>query len=424
MSGTPPADTFSVASAKISSQDDSTLPALPFDSTSSWTPPADTLSAAVAKTSPRDDSTLPAKPFDSSWTTQADALSAASAVAKRSPQDDSTLPVQFFDSTFSWIPQAEVKFMKAKLTKAVPKLFRIFKNSLKSTSDNYQVKLTTLQTSYYQHNSVNELHENVSSWIASGDKLTRDMKIFMGIKFSMYEFSVSKFQEIIELCQCSHQNGFLLKAYACMTYAYIHSYQGDHEKASVLIDRAKISCLQAAPSYLTCWVFYADAVIQARTHEKDLTPSVKEEIIDLFDFAIAHSYFCEGWERSMICFCHIRKTLFLLGGTTMWLDFNPNYRPTEEDMLWAEKHLKYGLPSKLMNEFSKMTHITVEYYVALSDFNRLRGETVTAREHAKTAKKLYADIGESDQGIEDRLLYRDPFDNILCQKNMHTSHDD
>ena len=296
----------------------------------------------------------------------------------------------------------------------VKKLLVTFEGTLKSTSQTYQKKLTTIQMLYYQHMSVDKLHKKVSSWITSSNELlTCDMKIFMSIKFSIYEISVLRFKKLIEQCQCSRQNAFLLEAYAYMTYAYIHLYYGDHEKASTLIDHAKISCFEAAPSYLTCWACYADAVIQGRAHEKNLTPSVKERIVRLFDLAIVHSYFSEGWERSMVCFCHIRKTLFLLGGTTKWLEFNPKNTPTEKDMQCAGQHLN-ALPPELLKEFFLMTQITVEYHVALSDFNRLRGDTMTAREHARVAKQLYANIGKSHQGIEDRILYKHPLDDLLC----------
>ena len=40
---------------------------------------------------------------------------------------------------------------------------------------------------------------------------------------------------------------------------------------------------------------------------------------------------------------------------------------------------------------------------------------MTAREHAKVAKQLHANIGTSHQGIEDEVLYKHPLDNILLR---------
>lgn len=67
----------------------------------------------------------------------------------------------------------------------------------------------------------------------------------------------------------------------------------------------------------------------------------------------------------------------------------------------------------MLNADSLLDHEHM-HHIAISDFNRLRGDTMTARKHAEVAKQLYVDIGKSHQGIEDSVLYKHPLDNILC----------
>ena len=136
--------------------------------------------------------------------------------------------------------------------------------------------------------------------------------------------------------------------------------------------------------------------------------------LELFDHAIDHSYYGTGWERYMVCWCHIHKALFCLNGT-VYPSFNPtsSYTPTEEDISLAEQHLN-AVP---VDEFSKLIAIKAQYHISLSDVNRLRGETTIAIQQAEQAKQLYAEIGRSFQLVDDRLQYlqSDPIDTILAE---------
>lgn len=214
------------------------------------------------------------------------------------------------------------------------------------------------------------------------------------------------------------QNVKLLEAYAHMTSSYVHSHHGDHHKAMECIKQVRSQmCYEVEPSYLTCWACYAEAVNMTRINEGNLTTNVKKDIKHLFDLAIKFSYAGEGWERSMICICLIRKAIVSLSGTTRWLDYNTKYKPTKEDISCAEQHLN-ALPPELLNEFSQMTHIIVEYYVALSDLNRWRGDMDTAKKHAQKAKDLFAKIGQTDKGIDERLK-PDSIEQVLEEYASH-----
>ena len=103
----------------------------------------------------------------------------------------------------------------------------------------------------------------------------------------------------------------------------------------------------------------------------------------------------------MVCWCHIHKALFCLN-EAVYPSFNPtlNCTPTE-DISLAEQHLN-AVP---VDELSKLTGIKARYHIALSDMNRLRGETTIAIQQAEQAKQLYAEVGQSRQYIDDRLQY-------------------
>lgn len=287
-----------------------------------------------------------------------------------------------------------------------------FEGPLNPTSKTYQRLMERCQTLYYRHR-MKKLSEKVVKISSSAD-VSRDIKAFMSIKNSIYAIKVQDIKGLIVECQQNNsQNVHLLEAYAHMTSSYVLSYGGDHHKAMEYIRYVKsVICFKVEPSYLTCWVCYAEAVNLTRINEGNLTTDVKKDIKDLFDLAIEFSYAGKGWERSMICICHIRKAMFSLSGTTRWLDYNTKYKPTKEDLSCAEQHLN-AIPLELLNEFSRMTHIIVEYHAALSDLNRFREDTETAREHAQKAKELFAKIGQTDQGIDDRLLHLKSIDQVL-----------
>lgn len=277
-----------------------------------------------------------------------------------------------------------------------------FEGPLKSTSKKYQRLMTMCQNLHYQHRT-KELKEAVAN-NTSNDDVSLDVKTFMCIKNSIYSIQVQDTKGLIAECQQhDSQNVYLLEAYAHMTSSYIHSYEGDHHKAMEYIKQVRSQmCFEVEPSYLTCWACYAEAVNMTRINEGNLTTNVKKDIKHLFNRAIEFSHYGKGWERHMICISHIRAAMVSLSGTTRWLDYNTEYEPTKEDLLCAEKHLN-ALPPELLDEFSQMTHIIVEYHVALSDLNRWREDMDTAKKHAQEAKDLFAEIGQTDQGITKRL---------------------
>ena len=254
--------------------------------------------------------------------------------------------------------------------------------------------------------------------VTSSNNVSLDIKLYLSLEQLLnFSFNIVEVEEILQKCQSLDcQNGHLLQAHAMVTLADSYTYTGDHEKALDCIHVSKSLCFTAAPSYITCWIFYVEALTLIEQHEGNITPSIRKKILELFDRAIDHAYYGTGWEKYMVCLSHIHRTLFCLNGTVF--KFNPTsnynfYTPTEEDISLAEQHLN-AVP---VDEFSKLTDIKAQYHIALNDVNRLRGETTIAVQQAEQAKQLYAKIGQSLQYIDDRLqsLQLDPIDIILAE---------
>ena len=281
------------------------------------------------------------------------------------------------------------------------------------TSKRFHKLMATRTNLLFRHreNKTNKLVSMVSS---SGD-IPLDIKLYLSLEQLIDSLDIVEVEKILPKCQSLDcQNGHLLQAYSLVTLANSYSYTGDHEKTLECIRDSKSLCFAAAPSYITCWIFYVEAHTLIKQHAGNITPSIRKNILELFDRTIDHSYYGTGWERYMVCCSHIDKAWFYLNGT-IYYEFNPtsNYTPTEEDILLAEQHLN-AVP---VDEFSKLTAIKAQYHIVLSDVNRLRGETTIAIQLAEQAKQLYAEIGISLQYIDDRLqsLQSNPIDTILAE---------
>ena len=231
----------------------------------------------------------------------------------------------------------------------------------------------------------------IMSRITSSDSTKLDVKLYMSIsKATEKGFNVQTITELEELfqrCQSlDSQNGFLLQALAMMCLSQSHSFQGRTEKALQCIHHSRSVCWEAAPSHLTSCVLFNDARILVSMHKENMSQSTKRRILELLDRAIADSYYGTGWERLMIFNTHVYKALFCLNGV---FDLNvgstPQYTPTEEDISLAEQHLNAAPVEELV---SKIHMHKVLYHTALSDLNRWKENTESAREHAEAAKQL------------------------------------
>lgn len=262
-------------------------------------------------------------------------------------------------------------------------------------------------------NDMHELHK-LESMILSSKRISHDIKMFLTIANSLVhaDADVTQNKELLHTCE-SHdsRNAFLLEAYATVTLSQSYSSQGDMEKAMDCIHKCRSMCFEAEPSYLTSLVFYTEAANLIRAHEGNITPCVKKRIVQLYDYAVAHSYSyrSSAWARAN---GHIAQAIFCLNGT-FYYNFNPtsSYTPTEEDVSVAEQHLS-AVP---VEELSLLIDIMGDYHVALSDLHRLKGDTTIAIQHARQAQKLYAEIGMVAYGFEDRVKYleSDPIHMIL-----------
>ena len=283
------------------------------------------------------------------------------------------------------------------------------------TSKRFQKLMATLTNLFYRYKD-DEIDKLVSM-VSSSDNVSLDIKLYLSLKHLLaYPLDIVEVEKILRKCQSLNcQNGHLLQTHAMLTlaFSYLH-IDGDHEKALECIHESKSLCFTAAPSYTTSWIFYMEACTLIKQHEGSITPSIMKKILELFDHAIDHSYYGTGWERYMMCFCHINKALLCLNGT-FYPKFNPtsNYTPTEEDISLAEQHLN-AVP---VDQLSKLTGIEAQYHIALSDMNRLRGETTIAIQLAEQAKQLCAKVGKPCQCVDDRLQYlqSDLIDTMLAE---------
>ena len=278
-------------------------------------------------------------------------------------------------------------------------------------------KLMRVRTNLFYQYKVNEIKQFVAM-VTSSNNIPLDIKLCLSIdKHLGHLANILEVEKILQKCQSlDGQNRHLLQAHAMVILAYSYSYKaGDHEKALECIHASKSLCFTAEPSYITSGIFYMEAYILIEQHKKNITQSIKEKILELLDHAIYHSYYGTGWERYMVYWSHIHKALFCINGT-VYLE-SSNYTPTEEDISLAEQHVN-AVP---VDELSKLTSIKARYHIALSDINRLRGETTIAIQQAEQAKQLFAEVGISRGYIDDKIQYlqSDPIDAILAEFEDH-----
>ena len=266
----------------------------------------------------------------------------------------------------------------------------------------------------------------IASMITSGSDVALDMKLYMSVtkatERSLSPQAITELEEIFQRSQSmeSH-NGFLLEALIMMALSQVHSLQGNKGKALECIHHSRSICLEAAPSHLTSCVFFNDARNMIGVNSGNITAEVKRRILELFDRAIADSYYGVGWERLMIFNGHVYKALFILNGT---MNVNSpstiNYVPTKEDVSIAEQHLK-AAPLDSVHEIHR--HMVI-HHIATSDLYRWKGNSPKAREYAEKAKYLCVEKGYFQsmiKAIDDRLklLKPDTIDKILEMYKGH-----
>ena len=294
------------------------------------------------------------------------------------------------------------------------------------TSKKFQ-KLMAARTNLFFHFEDDKVDDIVSK-IISMDDVPLDIKLYLSLE-QLLEIGDSlrdqgkdiivEVNEVLQRCKSlDSPNSDLLQAHALVTLANSYSQTHDYEKALECIRNSRSLCFTAAPSYITCWIFYIEAVTLIEQHRENITQGIRTKILELFDHAIGHSNSGTGWERYMVFCSHINKALFCLNETVNLNEFNPKYTPREEDILLAEQHLKSVPVDEL---FKQLIGIKARHHIALSDMDRLKGETTIAIQHVEQAKQLYAEAGVSRQYVDDRLQYlqSDPIETILAEYEDH-----
>ena len=287
-------------------------------------------------------------------------------------------------------------------------------------SKKFQDLMTTYRKLHYQgkHGQIQEMVSEINSNV----EIELDIRLFMLTEFIRNSRDTKKGEELLEMCQTPDcENGDLLQAYVAVTLSTLHSDKGDKKKSLELIHRSRSACCRAAPSYLTSQVFYCHARNLLRYHKGNVTLSVKKDILELLAHAIEDSSYGVGWERYVMYLTRIKTALFCLNGK-FDLEFNSTsgYTPTAEDFTLAKQHLN-AIPVK---EVLENTWYAISYYIAWSDFYRLRGDTESAMKHAKLAKKVLdthnletAPLYKNELGkhVRSRLEYleADPIDAIV-----------
>ena len=284
-------------------------------------------------------------------------------------------------------------------------------------------KLMTLYRELHYKGKHDET-QRIRSRLLSSDRVELDIRLYISaLNVTDSSHNIEQGEELLKKCQTLDcQNGSLLQAYCLMSLATLYYDNGDKEKASEYIRYARSECYGAAPSYLTSLVFYCEARNLLRQHKGNVTPFVKRKAMELFNCAI-NSYCGVGWEKYVLCLCHIKMAMFCLSESTGY-EFCPssNYTPSDEDISLAEEHLK-AVPD---DELHEMSWYAISYHIAQSDLNRLRGDTASAREHVKMAEKVLHDLKTAPKytnkfgtPIRSRIQYleADPIDKILEEYN-------
>lgn len=233
----------------------------------------------------------------------------------------------------------------------------------------------------------------MSKMTSSDSTAALDVKLYMSIsratEKSLAPGTAMQLEEILEKTQSlDSPNGFLLEALIMIALSQVHSLQGGEKKALECIYRSRSICLEAAPSHLTSCVFFTDARNMISVNKGNLTSGIKRRILELFDRAIADSYYGVGWERQMIFNSHVYKALFCLNGIIdLRSPLTTEYVPTSEDISIAEQHLN-AAPLDIVCEIHR--HI-VHYYIARSDLHKWKKNIPEAREYLEKAKHLCID---------------------------------
>ena len=315
-----------------------------------------------------------------------------------------------------------VKTVERNAFKAPPLLK--YKGAIASAKFN---KLMSIYNQMFYQGKKEESNMIMSRITSSDSTAELDVKLYMSVtKATEKSFDPQTIVQLEELFQRSQSldsnNGFLLQALIMMSLSQTHSFQGRKEKALECIHHSRSICLEAAPSHLTSCVFFNDARNMMSVNKGTITPKIKRRILELFDRAIADSYYGTGWERLMIFNGHVYKALFCLNGMIdLHFPSTPNYAPTEEDISIAEQHLN-AAPLDVVCEVHM--HIVI-YYIACSDLHRWKGNVEKAREFAEKAKQLCTEKGyflTTIRAINDRLklLEPDTVDEVL---EMFKEHD-
>ena len=260
----------------------------------------------------------------------------------------------------------------------------------------------------------------VSRITSSDSTAAPDVQMYLSIskatERSLAPETVMQLEESLQKIKSTDcPNGFLLEALIMQALSQVHSLQGREKKALECIHHSRSICLEAAPSHLTSCVYFTDARNMISANKCNMTSGIKQRILELFDHAIADSYYGVGWERLMIFNGHVYKALFCLNGIIdLRSSSTAKYVPTSEDISIAEQHLD-AAPLDTVCEIHR--HIVI-YYIARSDLHRWKENSPEAREYLEKAKQLCVAKGyyESMVSMLDerlQLLKPDTVDEVL-----------
>ena len=220
-------------------------------------------------------------------------------------------------------------------------------------------------------------------------------------------------------------SNILVQAFIRTNLSHSHSLLGEHEEALKCIEEAESICLNAAPSRLTCYIYFKHAHVLIRKHNSmgnNMHDSIKETIFNYFDLAIQHSY----KDSMMKVETHLHKALFCLTGvcTMDHVPPKPQYKPTSGDRALAERHLNAAPMALIPDKHA----LNIVYLFLKSDLFRLNEHEelslVWAERYAKKAKQLCCEIEKGHPSftlvIEGRLQLLNEL-RLNCSKTMRLS---
>ena len=195
--------------------------------------------------------------------------------------------------------------------------------------------------------------------------------------------------------QIDCKNGSLLRG---MVYAYmaiVNRNFGELTDAGNFTNKAKIEFYSAAPCIETSSVFFQEAMQHIDKTCADFSSAVKNEVLYLLHMSVEHDkaeHNKSGSDYRSLSLMSITLTYKALAHLNIpfpWLEQQKEMvdylKPTREDLIAAKSTLQ-AIPKEFL-ETPEPSKYKAIYFIALSEYYRLNGNTKLAKQSMKSAKR-------------------------------------